>query len=463
MFKAIFTKELLENFVSRRFLTILVLCLLLIPLGVYIGARDYEVRLHAYQESLRLYQQDHTNIQDILYKGGGKGFRSPSPLGFLSQGLDIVVPNIAESPATAQQKPPIDIRLNNNQSYENLYASFYGPLDLVFIVSVIMTFLAIVFSFGAVSGEKDQGTLRQILANSVPRSTVILAKAAASFLVLVGAFLAAMVLSLLVLVARGYSLAGPGGVLAETALTLVLSILVIGAFLNLGLLVSVLTRQAVSSFIILLLCWVFLFGVFPRLSVVAAHLISPVKSQQLVLQERNRVRLENEKSRSAEIAKIVESGDNTQEKQDAVSAAFKAKLTGAFQILDRDEDNRRNAQMRLAVNISRLSPVSCFVRPMAEVARTGWMQFELFRQDVGRFGAALDDEVYGQYQEFRQKGGSNVGFKGDGSAPAPMFQPGRIRAGDVVKNVLPDALLLVAFNLLFFSGAFVAFLRYDVR
>jgi ABC-type transport system involved in multi-copper enzyme maturation permease subunit len=463
MFKAIFAKELLENFASRRFLLVLVLCLILIPFGVYFEARDYEVRLHAYQESLRLYQQDHKFASDILFNGGGKGFRPPSPLGFLSQGLDIVVPNIAESPATVQQKPPIDIRLNNNQSYENLYASFYGPLDLVFIVSVIMTFLAIVFTFGAVSAEKDHGTLRQILANSVPRSTVILAKTAASFLVLVGAFLVAMILSLLVLVACGYSLAGPGGVLAETALTVVLSILVIGAFLNLGLLVSALTRQAVSSFIILLLCWVFLFGVFPRLSVVVAQLISPVKSQQLVLQERNRVRLENEKARRAEIAKIVESGDNTQEKQDAVSAAFKAKLTEAFQKLDRDEDNRQNAQMQLAVNISRLSPVSCFVRPMAEIARTGWMQFELFRQDVGRFGAALDDKVYGLYQEFRQKGGSNVGFKGDGSASAPVFQAGRIRTGDVVKNVLPDALLLVVFNLLFFAGAYVAFLRYDVR
>ena len=116
-------------------------------------------------------------------------------------------------------------------------------------------------------------------------------------------------------------------------------------FINLGLLVSALTRQAVSSFIILLLCWVFLFGVFPRLSVVISQLISPVKSQQLVLQERNRVRLENEKARSAEIAKIVESGDNTQEKQDAVSAEFRAKLTEAFQKLDREQGNRQNAQM----------------------------------------------------------------------------------------------------------------------
>jgi ABC-type transport system involved in multi-copper enzyme maturation permease subunit len=463
MFKTLFVKEIREDFLSHRVVMGLVLCLILIPLGVYIGVRDYRIRLQAYQEAVRLYQDDHKTVQDILYKGGGKGFRPPSPFVFLSQGLDIVLPNVAESPSSPQLKSPVDLRLNNNQGSENLYASFYGPLDLAFMVSIIMTFLAVVFTFSGVSGEKEQGTLRQILGNSVPRSTIILAKASAQGVILIGAFLAAALLSFIVLAVHGYNLFGPDGIFAETALALVLSILVIGAFINLGLLVSALTRQAVSAFIILLLCWVFLFGVFPKLSVVIAQLASPVKSQQLVLQEKNRLRLENEKDRVAEIEKIAESDNNTQERQDAVSAQYRAKLTEAFQVLDNDQMNRQNAQTQLVVNISRLSPASCYIRPMAEIARTGLMQLELYRQDVARFGAALDDKVYGQNKEFRQKSGINVGFKGDGSAPAPIFQPNRIRTQDIINNILADALLLFAFNILFFSGAYVAFIRYDVR
>jgi hypothetical protein len=80
MLKTIIKKELLENIFSFRFPLFSLICILLIPLGVYIGARDYEVRLHAYQESLRLYQQDLKTVQDIFCKGGGKGFRPPAPL-----------------------------------------------------------------------------------------------------------------------------------------------------------------------------------------------------------------------------------------------------------------------------------------------------------------------------------------------------------------------------------------------
>jgi ABC-type transport system involved in multi-copper enzyme maturation permease subunit len=463
MFKVLFAKEILENFATRRFLMVCLLCLIVIPLGVYVGTRDYQLRLHAYQESVRIYGEDHKAVRDILYRGGAKGFRPPSALGFLSQGLDIVLPNIAESPGRLE-KAPVDLRLNNNQSFENLYASFHGPLDLVFIVSVIMTFLAIVFSFGAVSGEKEQGTLRQILCNSVPRHQIILAKMTANFLALVIPFVAALALSLLIFFVHGFSFAGPDSALTATVLALILSFLVIGVFFNLGLLVSSLTRQAVSSFIILLLCWVFLFGVYPRLGVVISQLVYPVKSQQLVLLERNQIRLENDKSLSAAIDKIVESSNNTQERQDEATRDFRAKLTDRLQKLDRDLENRRNTQMRIAVNLSRLSPVSCFVRPMAEVSRTGWMKYQQFNQDLGRFRSLLNDQVFGKYYEFQvQKGGFSTGFKGEGTAPAPTFQTTRIRTEDVLKNILPDAVLLVVFNILFFAAAFVVFLKYDVR
>jgi hypothetical protein len=92
------------------------------------------------------------------------------------------------------------------------------------------------------------------------------------------------------------------------------------------------------------------------------------------------------------------------------------------------------------------------------------MQYLQFNQDVVRFRSVLNEQVFGKYYEFEaQKGGISTGFKGDTSAPTPTFQSTRIRTQDVFKNILPDAVALVAFNILLFAATFVAFLKYDVR
>ena len=469
MFRILFTKEILENFTSRRFFIILALCLILIPLGVYVSTRDYQSRLHSYQESLRLYEDSHKWVSDVLYKGAS-GFRPPSALSFLSLGLEIVLPNVAETRSRATSAP-VDMRFNNNQSRDNLYEFFQGPLDLVFIVSVVMTFLAIIFTYGSVSGEKEQGTLKQVLCNSVPRHQLILSKVGANFLVLIIPFLIALLLSLLILQVKGFLPFVSASILPYLALAFLFSLLLIGAFFNLGLLVSSLTKQAVSAIIILLLCWVFLFGIFPRLSVILSQVVYPVKSQQLVALEKNLIRVENEKECEAEVGRLLESSSSsglsekeTMERQEAIRGEFRARLVDRFQKVDREIDKKRNTQMLIASNLARLSPVSCFVRPLAEMCHTGLLQYQMFKEDVSRFEQTLNKEIYGKYKTMRQKkGGTNVYFDGDQAVAPPKFQYSLMSLQSVVKDILPDLILLAIYNILFFAAAFVAFLRYDVR
>jgi ABC-type transport system involved in multi-copper enzyme maturation permease subunit len=469
MFNTIFYKEILENFTSRRFFIILALCLILIPLGVYVSTRDYQSRLHSYQESLRLYEEGHKWVGNVLDKGAS-GFRPPSSLSFLSLGLEIVLPNVAETRSRATIAP-VDMRFNNNQSLDNLYEFFQGPLDLVFIVSVVMTFLAIVFTYGSISGEKEQGTLKQVLCNSVPRHQVILAKVGANFLVLIIPFLIALLLSLLFLQVKGFLPFGPAGILPYLALAFLFSLLLIGAFFNLGLLVSSLTKQAVSAIIILLLCWVFLFGIFPRLSVILSQIVYPVKSQQLVALEKGLIRVENEKECEAEVRKFLESPSSSglsekemRDRQEVIREEFRASLVSKFQKVESEIEKKRNTQMLIASNLARLSPVSCFIRPLAEMSYTGLLQYRTFKEEVSRFEQTLNKEIYNKYKIRRHKGGSaDIYFDGDGAVGPPKFQYSLISLQSVVKDILPDFILLAIYNILFFAAAFVAFLRYDVR
>ncbi len=470
MFRTLFTKEILESLTSRRFLVVVLLCFIMIPLGFYVSTRDYETRLQNHREAVRLYEESSKKIRDVLYGAGGKAFRAPSPLSFLAMGLENVLPNIAETPANAFEAPVV-LHLSNNQSLDNLYEAYHGALDLVFIVSVIMTFLSMVSTYSAVSGEKEQGTLKQILANAVPRHQVLLAKTAAQYLMLVVPFAAALVLGLLLFPASRAVLFGPAGNLLSLALAGLFSLLLLGVFFNLGMFLSALTKQAATTIVILLLVWVFLFGVHPRLGAALARLIYPVKPDTIVTLEKNQIKRDNERELNAKIDKILAAvpdkpGDLPPEviqNEKLLQQEYHTRLVEDWKEIDKDITRRRAVQTRIASNLARLSPVACFIRPLAEISRTGWLEYMRFGADVSRFEEVLNNEVYEKNAYIRYKGGIGQSYEGDIQAPAPRFTETIIPNESLFANVLPDLVLLAAFNLVFFMGAFAGFLRYDVR
>jgi ABC-type transport system involved in multi-copper enzyme maturation permease subunit len=285
---------------------------------------------------------------------------------------------------------------------------------------------------------------------------------AANYITLNIPFVFTVLLGLLIFQGNGFALFGSDRAWLYVTLSIVFSLLLIGTFFNLGLLVSTLTRQAVSTIVILLLCWILIYGILPRLSIILSQLVYPVKSQQLLAFEKNQIRMENEKECDARIDKLLDSGQSSLEKQKSIRAEYGEKLVESWQKLDREWEKRREIQMSMAMNLARLSPVSCFIRPMAEISKTGWLEYQEFAKDVSRFQLVLNEKVYSQNVFEVTKGGLQS-YEGKFSGPAPIFQFQTISNESLMKNVLPDFILLVIYNLLFFAGAYVKFLRYDAR
>ena len=476
-FRALFRKELLEGFVTKRFFAVLVLCLIVFPVGSYISRRDYQARLQNYQEAVRLYESTQKTVSNVLYQGGAKGFREPSRFSFLSTGLEIVLPDAAQTVAKYGASY-VDMRLGNTKGTDNLYEFFHGPLDFSFLVTVVMTFLALAFSYNAVSGEKENGTLAQVLSNSVQRSRIITAKAAAQFLMLAVPFLAGVALSLALVPPA--SAAGQPSAWPAVGTAVLFSLLAIGAFFNLGLLVSSLTKQAVTSIVVLLLIWTALFAVVPRLSVIATRFLAPAPSEQVFGQEKAQIRLANEKSCEAEVDKLIKEYPRPprevlvakpgawppkefRDKQGAIRARYQTDLLTEVRKVQQAYEKKRDAQIQLSMLVARISPVSCFVRPMAEIAGTGWLEYRRFADAVSRFQRSLNDDIYSKTTYQRMDGGVSTSYSGKMDVPPPRLADVRIPFGDVARDVLPDFILLILFNALFFAGAFVAFLRYDPR
>ena len=109
------------------------------------------------------------------------------------------------------------------------------------------------------------------------------------------------------------------------------------------------------------------------------------------------------------------------------------------------------------------APVSCFVRPMTELAHTGMLTFQQYRNSVSRYIAGLNENIYHKQTVTHYRGGIGSSFTGDIKAAAPQFEYNPVPLDTIMRDIYPDIILLLLFNILFFTGAFVAFLRYDVR
>jgi vacuolar-type H+-ATPase subunit I/STV1 len=139
--------------------------------------------------------------------------------------------------------------------------------------------------------------------------------------------------------------------------------------------------------------------------------------------------------------------------------------------LTEERRNRQNRQQGLALGIARLSPASAFSLAAAHLAGTSLDLPEYYLSQVNAYQerfAAFQKEKTG-----RSAGGIRLVIKmgndeedepgpiDPAELPAFVFNPPSMAS--VLRAGVFDLSLLAFFNLLFFSGAFVAFLRYDVR
>ncbi len=58
----------------------------------------------------------------------------------------------------------------------NPYMIIFHSIDLALVFGVVLSLLALLFAYDAVSGEREDGTLRLMLSNAVPRDVVLIGK-----------------------------------------------------------------------------------------------------------------------------------------------------------------------------------------------------------------------------------------------------------------------------------------------
>ena len=72
-------------------------------------------------------------------------------------------------------------------------------VDWAFIIAYVLSLIALLFTFDSISGERESGTLRLTLANSVPRHAILLGKFLGALISISIPFMLAMLMNLLII------------------------------------------------------------------------------------------------------------------------------------------------------------------------------------------------------------------------------------------------------------------------
>ncbi len=368
-------------------------------------------------------------------------------------------------------------------------------IDLVSIVTILVSLMALILTYDAVSGEKEDGTLRLMLANSLPRSKVILAKAAGAGLALAGPLLVSLAAGMLVILVHP-RVDWTGVDWAALGLIVLGAGAFGGVFLLLGILVSSVHRSSASSIMTSLSVWTLLVLVVPNLSPYLASFLAPAPSRIMVARETerlsdtdrddlvNKLRAEYrgqvlkdypvlaERLTEAEVKKRVAEDPEYRQAFEANRAAEERALAEGNRIQSEKIERIRTAlrrkeaaQTRLARAISMVSPLADFSYLATDLSSTGTRNQAHFADLARLWGQAF----FGDYRtkkiaDLRSKDPTaDVWNTAVDMTDAPRFRYVEEGLGGRVQTALPPFAVLLGYGIVLFAAAYVAFIRYDVR
>jgi ABC-type transport system involved in multi-copper enzyme maturation permease subunit len=477
MLKRLIGHEFLRNLYNLRFLVGLSLCILITLACVIILTEDYRQELHDYR--LRVVMQErfldeyaHVNRLGPMIQVQ----KPPSPFHPLVTGLqeDVWLGSFDDNPM------PV----------------LFPPIDLVFIVTVLMSLMALLFSYDAITGEREHGTLKLVISNGVSRSRIIVSKwIGGTASLLVPFALSVLAGSLIITLHPAVQWDTPAW--TTFILLLLASATFISVFYLMGLMVSAFSRYSSRSILSSLFLWVLFILIIPNLSPFLSAQFYSIPSVHRIVQERHRL-LDTERD---ELGRQLQSRlDERYEQEygpvflemknmDREAISRRAGSDSEFQLLVRryrqeaeaiwDEANRiqrekaekltRDLEIRagiqtgIAKNLACLSPYSNFIYVATDLTETGLRNLGHFENMARQYGGLLHPYIERKYREAQEKDPAFGVNSYLDIRDRPRFRFSMEPLEDRLTGVLPYWGILIGFAILFFCLALARMSHYDVR
>lgn len=468
MLREIIRKEIHEVITSPKFIFTFVLCTILILLSVIMGISDYSADIKEYDKAIALNKQEleaRTSYIDIA-AFGIKIFKRPQVLRTLVSGVE------ADAGRGLKIAAGTDPQTIASRYQSNLVLAVFGTLDLGFIVRIVLSLLAILFTYDSITGEKEKGTLRLVLSNRVPKERFILGKAIGGLICLFVCFVVPFVLALLfLLMYPNISLSGEHWL--RIVLLFLQFLLYVTVFFMLGMFVSARTHRSTTSFLALLFIWVIFVTIIPKISVMMASQLKPIPSANDMTVKKDQYLQSLFKESDKQIRAYVESLPRPAKPEDRqawrdkvtkmtidVAGQRQKKYEEFTASLERDYQLQKLSQDRLAANLSRISPAGSLMFSTMNIAETGLAEQQRFLETVRAYWP-----IWTRWSDSKisEQGGPGQAEGKIDLMDMPQYRYTGEPIRTSIKRIIFDIGIMCFMSILFFSGAYWSFAKYDVR
>ena len=484
MLRTLIHKELRAVIVSPKFTITFTVCSILLIMSVLIGIHEYKQAV-VQHDTVKELAEERLQQVSSWHAVSYREHRRPSPLQIFTSGLSYDLGRWSNIDANST------VKLQNSIYSDDPIFAVFRMMDFTFIVQIIFSLLAILFTFDAINGEKEQGTLRLVFANAVPRVKYILAKCIGAWLGLSIPILIPILISLLLVVLFQVTMT------FDEWLRLILligtSLLYMTLFIVIGVFVSVLARRSSVSFLLSLVFWIAFVLIIPRGGVMAAGQLVKVprlaevegwrdafakssweqyyaEGNKRWIQERDDTADDNEEEDEGDMWVQMKLEDSLRKEVTRGIETYEATLL-------EDWHNKQQAQQKVGFILSRFSPAATYQLAAMSLANTDLKVKTAYESSLREYRESFNQYVENKSADAGLGAGSIMitmdsekGMdittgrdKAIDTSDKPLYTHPQVVLADVLPEVMLNIGILIFMIGLALIGAFTKFMKFDVR
>ena len=286
MLKTIIIRELQDHLYSLRFIFALMLTLFMFGTSSVSYIIEYKEQKSTYEQGMAKIRENMKNVAN----NASRFAQNMNAIPFAPRNSAFIASCQEESmPNTIIYSAFNVYDFNISKGNSNPFILPSQNVNWEFILVLLFSFLAVIFTFDSVSGEKEMRTLALGLSNQVSRGVLLIGKFLGSTIILTLFVVLGIILSILILLFSGQVMINLA-TFAEIGGFMLLSFLLIACFSAIGILTSVLSYHPNTSLLIGLMVWIIMLFIIPHTTLLLSNKLFPVESSDVIAQNTDNTR-----------------------------------------------------------------------------------------------------------------------------------------------------------------------------